>query len=194
VGEGARETTQMAVRSGRVEDAEVEAALHQSVDRCYEDQAVIAEDHNDASEPSSVLLAELEGRVAGKLELGRACKARHGFFALRRCFVVHPDDRGRGIGRVLLEHALERSWEQGCAFVERTVEVTNPQAYAWYDREGFGLTAWKSSSARRWTGKSTGRRTKRSGMNGILEHGSGERSPGESKPVARSTRIPIGAG
>ncbi len=125
------------VRQGRLDDAAAEAALHRSVDWCYDDPSVIAEYHDDAYEPSSVLVAELDGQVVGKLELFRAYKARHGFFALVRRFVVHPDYRGRGVGRVLLENAVERAREEGCAFIELTVDVTNPQAYAFYHREGF---------------------------------------------------------
>ncbi len=67
----------------------------------------------------------------------RAYKARHGIIALIRRFVVHPSYRGRGIGRALLESAVERAREQGCSFVELTVDVTNPQAYAFSHREGF---------------------------------------------------------
>lgn len=130
---------QVRVRPGRLEDRADEAALHASADWCYDDEAIIAEYHDDAYEPSSVLVAELDGQVVGKLELFRAYKARHGFFALIRRFVVHPSYRGRGVGRALLESAVERAWKQGCSFVELTVDVTNPQAYAFYHREGFRL-------------------------------------------------------
>ncbi len=132
-----RDEIRVTVRPGRLDDAAVEAALHASADWCYDDEAIIAEYHDDAYEPSSVLVAELDGQVIGKLELFRAYKARHGFFALVRRFVVHPDYRGRGVGRALLESAIARAREQGCSFVELTVDVTNPQAYAFYHREGF---------------------------------------------------------
>jgi GNAT superfamily N-acetyltransferase len=134
-----RETITVTVRQGRIEDPGEETALHRSVDWCYDDRAVVAEYHDDADEPSSVLVAELDGRVGGKPELFRAYKAQHGFFALVRRFVVHPEYRGRGVGRALLEHAVEGEREQGDAFVELTVDVNNPQAYAFYDREGFWL-------------------------------------------------------
>lgn len=137
--ESVQHRVQVTVRPGRLDDASTEAALHRSVGWCYDDASVIAEYHDDAYEPSSVLVAELEGQVVGKLELFRAYKARHGFFALVRRFVVHPEYRGRGIGRVLLQHAIDRARAEGCAFVELTVDVTNPQAYAFYDREGFRL-------------------------------------------------------
>lgn len=125
------------VRSGRLEDVNAEAELHRSVDWCYDERNTLAEYHDDAYEPSSVLIAESDGEVVGKLELFIAWKSTHGRFALIRRFVVADGWRGKGVGTQLLEAAESRAREQGSAFLELTVDVTNPEAHAFYKRTGF---------------------------------------------------------
>lgn len=125
------------VRPGRLDDVEVESRLHRDVDWCYDERQMLAEYHDDAYEPSSVLIAEHEGEVVGKLELFIGWKSNHGRFGLIRRFVVAPGWRGKGVGRQLLDAADERAREAGCAFIELSVDVTNPFAHAFYAKEGF---------------------------------------------------------
>jgi GNAT superfamily N-acetyltransferase len=125
------------IRPGRFEDIDAEAAMHRDVGWCYDERNTLAEYHDDAYEPSSVLIAEVAGTVVGKLELFMAWKAAHGRFALIRRFVVADGWRGRGIGTALLAAAVARARDEGCAFVELTVDVTNPEAHAFYKRYGF---------------------------------------------------------
>lgn len=125
------------VRAGRLEDVASEADLHRSVDWCYDERNTLAEYHDDAYEPSSVLIAESDGEVVGKLELFIAWKSTHGRFALIRRFVVAEGWRSKGVGTQLLEAAEARAREQECAFLELTVDVTNPEAHAFYKRTGF---------------------------------------------------------
>jgi GNAT superfamily N-acetyltransferase len=130
--------TEVSVRAGRFEDIEVEAAINRSVDWCYDERSMLAEYHDDAYEPSSVLVAEVDGEVVGKLELYMGWKSTHGRFGLIRRFAVADGWRGRGVGRTLLNAATERARDEGCTFLELTVDVTNPEAHAFYKREGFG--------------------------------------------------------
>ena len=127
----------ISIRPGRLEDVAAEAELHRSVEWCYDERATLAEYHDDAYEPSSVLIAESDGEVVGKLELFIAWKSTHGSFALIRRFVVADGWRGKGVGTRLLDAAEARAREQGCAFMELTVDVTNPEAHAFYKRTGF---------------------------------------------------------
>jgi GNAT superfamily N-acetyltransferase len=128
---------QVTVRAGRFEDIDAEAALARSVGWCYDERNTLAEYHDDAYEPSSVLIAEADGQVVGKLELFTAWKSNHGHFGLIRRFVVAEGWRGQGIGRVLLDAATEHARNAGCAFLELTVDATNPEAHAFYKRDGF---------------------------------------------------------
>jgi GNAT superfamily N-acetyltransferase len=125
------------IRPGRFEDVPAEASMNRSVDWSYDEQHTLAEYHDDAYEPSSVLIAELDGDVVGKLELFVARKSTYGRYALIRRFVVADGMRGRGVGRQLLAAAQERAEAAGCAFLELTVDVTNPEAHAFYKRSGF---------------------------------------------------------
>jgi GNAT superfamily N-acetyltransferase len=131
------ENLRVTVRPGRFEDIDVEASLSREVDWCYDERNTLAEYHDDAYEPSSVLIAEVDGEVVGKMELFFAWKSTYGRFGLIRRFVVKDGWRGKGIGRQLLDAAIERSTAEGCSFVELTVDVTNPEAHALYKREGF---------------------------------------------------------
>jgi GNAT superfamily N-acetyltransferase len=128
---------EITVRPGRFDDVEREAALHCEVDWCYDEAQTLAEYHDDAYEPSSVIVAEVNGEVVGKLELFMAWKSTYGRFGLIRRFVVADGWRGRGVGRRLLEAAVARCQEENAAFLELTVDVTNPEAHAFYKREGF---------------------------------------------------------
>jgi GNAT superfamily N-acetyltransferase len=127
----------VSIRPGRIDDIDEEAALSRSVDWCYDERNTLAEYHDDAYEPSSVIVAEVDGEVVGKLELFLAWKSNHGRFGVIRRFVVKEGWRGSGIGRQLLDVALDRCRAEGCAFVELTVDVTNPAAHDFYKRVGF---------------------------------------------------------
>ncbi|HET9016264.1 MAG TPA: GNAT family N-acetyltransferase [Thermomicrobiaceae bacterium] len=130
-------TPTITIRAGRMEDAPAEAELNRDVDWCWDEEQTVAEYHDDAYEPSSVLVAESDGQVVGKLELFVGAKSVHGRFGLIRRFVVHRDYRGQGVGRVLLDAATERARDLGCSFIELSVDVTNPAAHAFYQRDGF---------------------------------------------------------
>jgi GNAT superfamily N-acetyltransferase len=128
---------EITIRPGRLSDVPDETALNRAVDWCYDERETLAEYHDDAYEPSSVLIAECDGEVVGKLELFIAWKSIHGKFALIRRFVIASGWRGQGIGKKMLDAAIERAREEDCAFVELSVDVTNPFAHALYAREGF---------------------------------------------------------
>jgi GNAT superfamily N-acetyltransferase len=127
----------VSIRPGRFEDIDEEAALSRNVDWCYDERNTLAEYHDDSYEPSSVMVAEVDGEVVGKLELFLAWKSTHGRFGVIRRFVIKDGWRGSGIGRQMLDAALARCAAEGCSFAELTVDVTNPEAHAFYKRIGF---------------------------------------------------------
>lgn len=128
---------EITIRPGRLSDVPTEAELHRGVDWCYDERETLAEYHDDAYEPSSVVVAESEGQVVGKLELFIAWKSNQGKFGLIRRFVIAPGWRGKGVGKQMLDAAVARAEGEGCSFVELSVDVTNPFAHAFYAREGF---------------------------------------------------------
>ncbi len=128
---------ELTIRPGRLSDVPDEARLNRDVDWCYDEHETLAEYHDDAYEPSSVIVAESDGEIVGKLELFIAWKSSHGKFALIRRFVIAPGWRGKGVGKQMLDAVTEHAREEGCTFVELSVDVTNPFAHALYAREGF---------------------------------------------------------
>ncbi len=127
----------VSIRRGRREDAATLAALHREADWCYDDAAIVAEYYDDAFEPETVLAAEVDGALVGKLELFLSWKSTSGRFGVIRRFVVHPDWRGRGVGHRLLAAAEEEARRAGCAFLELSVDEDNPGARRLYAGEGF---------------------------------------------------------
>ncbi len=87
---------------------------------------------------SRVLLAEDSGEPVGLIAL-------HWFPLLHRAtllgritaLVVREDARGRGIGRLLTEHAAGIFLELGCGAIEVTSNVRRSDAHAFYRRMGF---------------------------------------------------------
>lgn len=50
---------------------------------------------------------------------------------------VHPEHRGRGLGKRLASEAIRRAWEKGLEKVELDVYASNAKARALYERLGF---------------------------------------------------------
>jgi ribosomal protein S18 acetylase RimI-like enzyme len=50
---------------------------------------------------------------------------------------VLPDERGRGVGRALIEEAARVAGEAGAEFMAVGLVYTNEGAYRFYEREGF---------------------------------------------------------
>jgi GNAT superfamily N-acetyltransferase len=51
--------------------------------------------------------------------------------------VVHPDCRGTGLGRYMMEHARERAREMGCYKLMLSSNLRREEAHAFYDALGF---------------------------------------------------------
>ena len=125
------------IRRGRREDAATMAALHREADWCYDDAEIVTEYYDDAFEPETVIAAEHDGALVGKLELFLGWKSTSGRFGLIRRFVVHPDWRGRGVGHRLLAAAEEEARQAGCSFLELGVDEDNTGARRLYGSQGF---------------------------------------------------------
>ena len=53
---------------------------------------------------------------------------------------VARSERGRGLGRVLFEWAIERARAQGCALVQLTTDKSRPDALRFYESLGFAAS------------------------------------------------------
>jgi len=125
------------VRKANKQDAKAVAQLHRGEGWCYDDEVVLNDYWDDAFDKESIIVAELESRVVGTIELARAYKARFGFFAVIRRFVVHPEHRGKGIGRALMNYALEEAMRMECNAIELSVDPANQRPHKFYESLGF---------------------------------------------------------
>ena len=92
---------------------------------------------DDAFDKESIIVAELDAHVVGTIELARAYKARFGFFAVIRRFVVHPEYRSKGVGGRLFNYALEEASRMACNAIELSVDPENERPHRFYESLGF---------------------------------------------------------
>lgn len=89
------------------------------------------------------LVAELEGRVVGHLTFFLSSKPRERHSA-PIAIAVHPDTQGKGVGKLLMEKAIEQAdnW-LNLVRIELTVHADNQGAIALYEKSGFQLEGEK---------------------------------------------------
>lgn len=93
--------------------------------------------HWFGSQPAYVAL--LEGRVAGMYKMG-ANFPDLGAHMASATYVVDPTVQGRGIGRALVEHSLDRARAEGFLAMQFNYVVsTNTPAVALYRKLGFAV-------------------------------------------------------
>ncbi len=96
----------------------------------------------DADPAHTLWVAELEGRVVGVLQttllpnLSRGAATRLQIEGVR----VDADTRGRGVGRALMNHAIEEGRRAGARWVQLTSDRTRTEAQAFYEGLGFEAT------------------------------------------------------
>jgi GNAT superfamily N-acetyltransferase len=88
-----------------------------------------------------LLVAEVDDLVLGACQLivFRHLQSRGGRCAEIESVHVHPDYRGRGIGHVLVQGAIERARALGCYRVQLTSNLERADAHRFY--ESLGLVA-----------------------------------------------------
>lgn len=96
----------------------------------------------DAAPSEELLVVEVAGEVVGCVQLSvlpsltRAAATRGQLEGVR----IAADHRGSGLGRALLEHAMERAAARGCSIVQLTTDLRRPEAHRVYERLGFTAT------------------------------------------------------
>ncbi|MEZ0074058.1 GNAT family N-acetyltransferase [Planotetraspora sp. GP83] len=95
----------------------------------------------DADPRNELILVEVDGEVAGTMQLtfipglSRRGAERLQIEAVR----VAAPYRNRGIGRTMMEWAVERAGDRGCALVQLTSDKARSDAHRFYT--GLGFTA-----------------------------------------------------
>jgi RimJ/RimL family protein N-acetyltransferase len=81
-------------------------------------------------------VAEAGGQIVGWCDIGR--NTREGFAHVGVLGTgVHPDWRGKGIGKALMSAALARARQVGLERIALDVFASNTRAIAFYERSGF---------------------------------------------------------
>ncbi|CAM4313940.1 GNAT family N-acetyltransferase [Nocardiopsis rhodophaea] len=91
----------------------------------------------------SVLVAESRGQIIGTLDLIVVANLTHDAqpWAIIENVVVDASCRRRGIGRALIEDALDRAAHVGCYKIELLSHEDQHEAHGFYKAMGFGNSA-----------------------------------------------------
>ena len=93
-----------------------------------------------AADPGTdVLVAVLDGRVVATCQLLTIRHLQHGGGRCAELESMHvaPEVRGRGVGGVLVESAVDRARTAGCYRVQLTSNLARADAHRFYERHGF---------------------------------------------------------
>lgn len=136
---------QVVVRSATSGDVRrlIELLAHGALDDRQEDPTdlsayLAALTEIQANEGSDVLVAELDGDVVGMCQLVvfRHLQRRGGLCAEVESMHVHPNFRGKGIGKQLLDAAVDAAQREGCYRVQLTSNRQRTDAHRFYERHG----------------------------------------------------------
>jgi GNAT superfamily N-acetyltransferase len=110
--------------------AEYEKALHEFV-------ATLEDYYNDfKNQKFEVIVAEIEKTVIGMVLFYPAYSTWKGKMMYLEDFVVTPDWRGKGIGKLLLNAFLQKAKDRGCVQVKWQVLDWNEPAIRFYQQAG----------------------------------------------------------
>jgi len=106
--------------------------------RAYEDAFAAI----DADPNQELVVAECAGEPAGFLQITfvPSLSYQGGWRALIESVRVAGMLRGRGVGRALLEHAIDRARQRGCHVVQLTADRRRRDAIRFYESLGFEST------------------------------------------------------
>jgi ribosomal protein S18 acetylase RimI-like enzyme len=96
--------------------------------------------HREEDRPEDVLVADVDGAVAGYVKLGRALPLHSNRHVLEvKGLAVDPAHQGRGVGRALLEAAASEAAARGARRLTLRVLGPNAGARALYESCGFAV-------------------------------------------------------
>ena len=129
------------VRAARREDLdqilELYRDLHDGDERLSPERAQSIWSDLESNPACHVIVAELDGRIVSSCVLAVIPNLTRGgrSFGLIENVVTGRAHRGRGIGSVVMRHALALAWEQGCYKV--MLLTSRPSAWKFYESVGF---------------------------------------------------------
>ncbi|MFI2201999.1 GNAT family N-acetyltransferase [Streptomyces sp. NPDC020192] len=96
----------------------------------------------EADPNQHLVVAVREDRVIGTLQLTIIPGLSHkgATRALIEAVRIHADERGSGLGGLLIQWAIDTSRQLGCAMVQLTSDKTRTDAHRFYARLGFNAS------------------------------------------------------
>jgi GNAT superfamily N-acetyltransferase len=96
----------------------------------------------DSDPNNALVVCEVDGEIAGMLQMTFIpCLTHIGSW---RCQLegvrVHPDHRGRGLGRLFFEWAIDSARRRQCRIVQLTSDKQRPDALRFYESLAFSAT------------------------------------------------------
>jgi GNAT superfamily N-acetyltransferase len=86
-----------------------------------------------------LIVAEIDGQIAGTMQLTLLPGlSRHGMLRAQiEAVRVAAGQRGQGLGRAMIEWAIEQARGHGCGLVQLTSDKRRPDAIRFYEAMGF---------------------------------------------------------
>ncbi|AKJ12093.1 GNAT family acetyltransferase [Streptomyces incarnatus] len=96
----------------------------------------------EADPNQHLVVAVREDRVIGTLQLTiiPGLSRKGATRALIEAVRIHPDERGSGLGSLLIEWAIDTARRLDCQMVQLTSDKTRTDAHRFYERLGFSAT------------------------------------------------------
>ena len=96
----------------------------------------------EADPNQHLVVAVREGRVIGTLQLTTIPGLSHkgATRALVEAVRIHADERGSGLGSLLIEWAIDTARQLECRMVQLTSDKSRTDAHRFYERLGFSAT------------------------------------------------------
>lgn len=93
----------------------------------------------DASQNENLFVAERSGEVVGTFQLlfTRTLTGRGSLTMILEAVQTRPDMRSRGIGKAMVEYAVEEARRRDCRMLQLTSNATRTDAHRFYERHGF---------------------------------------------------------
>lgn len=133
----------ISLRAASVTDAAALAALLQQLapQEPHPDAKLLALRLTELPTNCAVLVAERDGKLLGTCTLNLIEHLAHNFArsAVLEDVVVDADARGLGIGRALMDKAVERARSWGCYKLALSSNQSREAAHRFYEQQGFRL-------------------------------------------------------
>ncbi|WP_211370307.1 GNAT family N-acetyltransferase [Nonomuraea turkmeniaca] len=96
----------------------------------------------DANPYDELIVAERDGKVVGTMQLTYLAGLSR--LGAERCLIeavrVAASTRGQGLGREMIQWAIDRARARGCAMVQLTSDKSRKDAHRFYDSLGFAAS------------------------------------------------------